>query len=218
MAESTIFVVGLTKSIKSYTLHLVSLDASTGSLISSVGVSSSITSPSSFLALTSAKSPHPTLAWLEDTDSYIHSLPLKSDLKGKSTKLRSDMYREIKDVGVSDAGVFMALKKDSTAHVLRMNVKDGVVENIWEFDNSVCPNPISLLYLPLLNMSRQAESPDNTPSIYSGGFDWSGKPYVGSYHYSHALGVCLFFLYLTYPTLTFPLIGCNIPSPRRQRP
>jgi len=155
------------KSLKSYTLHIVSLDASNGHQLFSIDVPSSISSPSDFLALTSSNSPSPILVWL-DEGSHVKSLVLQPELTLKVKTLRSEIYREIKDTGTSDAGIFVALKRDGTAHVLRIAKSSDAVDKVWEFDNS-------------------ADSSDVSESTYVGGFDWAGKPYVGRYYWSHAI-------------------------------
>lgn len=136
MTKSTVFTIGLVKSLKSYTLHIVSLDASNGHQLFSIDVPSSISSPSDFLALTSSKSPSPILIWL-DEGSHVKSLVLQPELTLKVKTLRSEIYREIKDTGTSDAGIFVALKGDGTAHVLRIAKSLDAVDKVWEFDNSV---------------------------------------------------------------------------------
>jgi hypothetical protein len=135
MTKSTTFAIGLTKSFKSYGLHVVSLDASKGHYLSSIDLPSSINGPSHFVVLTSAKSPNPILAWLDD--GHVKSQVLNSELSGRPKSLHTDIYREIQDIGVSDAGVFVALKRDGTSHVLRVSKLSDSVERVWEFDNSV---------------------------------------------------------------------------------
>ncbi|KIJ47261.1 hypothetical protein M422DRAFT_66579 [Sphaerobolus stellatus SS14] len=168
MTESTIYVIGLTKSFKSYTLHVVSLDATTGAQLSLTGIDSSINNPSEFIALTSAKSPNPILSWFNE--GHIHTLTLNPKMKNKVVKLK-DTYREIIDTATSDAGIFVASKEDGTSHVMRITKGHDSVESIWEFEN--------------------AEEADSK-SIYIGGFDWSAQPYIGRYYYSQSMSFATF--------------------------
>ncbi|KIJ24147.1 hypothetical protein M422DRAFT_56525 [Sphaerobolus stellatus SS14] len=163
MTESTIYVIGLTKSFKSYTLHVVSLDATTGAQLSSTSIDSSINNPSEFIVLTSAKSPNPILSWFNE--GHIHTLTLNPKMKNKVVKLK-DTYREIIDTATSDAGIFVASKEDGTSHVMRITKGHDSVESIWEFEN--------------------ADGADSK-SIYIGGFDWSAQPYIGRYYYSQSI-------------------------------
>ncbi|KAF8512945.1 DUF1620-domain-containing protein [Hysterangium stoloniferum] len=160
------YVVGLTKSFRSYTLHVVVLDSSTGALISSTDLSSSINGPADFVTLTSAKTPNPILAWLDE--GYIKAVVLDKDLKSKIRSNRDNIYEEIKDLGVNDAGILLALKQDGTSHVLRIDQEAQGVGKIWEFSNS-------------------ALATDQSQSIYAGGYDRVGLPYVARVHWSHTM-------------------------------
>ena len=133
--EATIYVVGLTKSFKGYTLHVVALDSSTGASISSVDVSSTVKKPSDFIALTSSQTPQPTLTWLED--GYIQSAVLTPELKLKARTIHGERYKELRDVGIADAGLVLALKPDETSHVIRVDKGTQGVQKVWEFANSV---------------------------------------------------------------------------------
>lgn len=133
--ESTLYLVGLTKSFKAYTLHVVALDSSTGTTISSSAVSSTVNGPSDFIALTSSQTPQPILTWLED--GYIKSVVLTPEVKSKPRTIRDDAYKEIKDVGIADAGIVVALKQDETSHVIRIDKATQGVQKVWEFANSV---------------------------------------------------------------------------------
>lgn len=133
--ESTLYLVGLTKSFKAYTLHVVALDSSTGTTISSSAISSTINGPSDFIALTSSRTPQPILTWLED--GYIKSVVLTPEVKSKPRTIHDDAYKEIKDVGIADAGIVVALKRDETSHVIRIDKAAQGVQKVWEFANSV---------------------------------------------------------------------------------
>jgi hypothetical protein len=134
--EAVTYVVGLTKSFKSYALHIVSLDSSTGVALSSREIPSSVNGPSDFVALTSSRSPQPILAWLED--GHVRTVTLVPELVVKARTIRDDIYKELKDVGIADAGIFVALKRDDTSHVIRVDRDTQSVKKVWEFANSVC--------------------------------------------------------------------------------
>lgn len=81
----------------------------------------------------------PYLAWLED--GAIKSIPLSASSKAPSpatTKLKD--FSSINDIGLGAHGMFVALKVDGTAHIIRVGEeeKDGKAPKaIWEFADSV---------------------------------------------------------------------------------
>ena len=163
--EAVTYVVGLTKSFMSYTLHVVSLDSSTGIALASVDVPSSINGPLDLVTLTSSRTPQPILAWLED--SHIRSVALTPNLAVKLHTIREDIYKELKDVGIADAGIFLALKRDDTCHVLRVDLGTQSVKKVWEFANSVrqfiCIIP--KIYLNWMRRLRRPTSPSSSTQV-----------------------------------------------------
>lgn len=141
----TIYLVGLTKAFQGYTLHVVALDSSTGTTLSSIDIPSRIDGPSDFIALTSSRTPQPILAWLDN--GYIKSVVLNPELKLKPQTIRDDMYKELRDVGIADAGMVIALTQNETSHVIRVNKGAQGVQKVWEFANSVC------LFLPMPSLT-----------------------------------------------------------------
>ena len=141
-SKATVYLVGLTKSFKGYTLRVVALDSSTGATLSSIDISSSV---SDFSTLTSSRTPQPILVWLDD--GYIKSIVFSPELKLKARTIRDDKYKELKDVGIADAGIIIALKEDETSHVIRVDKGAQGVQKVWEFANSVGLFCICHLYL-----------------------------------------------------------------------
>jgi len=134
---STIYVVGLAKSLASYTLHVTSLSSSTGEVVASVKFSSSIVEGSSAV-LTLSPGPttaNPRIVWLEA--GAIRSVSLVPQLTDKPTLVKGSEYRKIIDIGLESKGYFVALKTDDTGRVLRFDAERGILEVIWEFGNSV---------------------------------------------------------------------------------
>ncbi|KAF8508073.1 DUF1620-domain-containing protein [Gautieria morchelliformis] len=172
--EATLYLVGLTKSFKGYTLHVVALDASTGTTISSLGISSNVNGPSDFITLTSARTPQPILVWLED--GYIKSVVLAPELNLNPRTIREDVYKELRDVGIADAGIVLALKQEETSHVIRVDKIAQGVEKVWEFANSEA-------------------SSDQSESVYSSGIDMAGQPYVARTYWSHVMKASSFQLF-----------------------
>lgn len=104
----TVYVIGVSTSFASLTLHVASLSASNGQLIQSSEIPSSLHDPSTELfAFTSASSP--SVVWLEQ--GLVKFLPLSPNLKKKPSKLSGDQFTQILDVGLSKHGVLVGLNK-----------------------------------------------------------------------------------------------------------
>ncbi|KAJ3478666.1 hypothetical protein NLI96_g9601 [Meripilus lineatus] len=174
-----VYVVGLAKSLSSYTIHLTSLSPSTGSLIESIDIPSSIENgPSEIFILSPApsksapektqadqhqKAPH--LVWL--SQGLINSVALSPTLSEKPTKIKGSVYKGIVNVGLGEHGHFVGIKEDGSGRVVKLTSK-GALKVIWEFNDS-------------------ATSDSYTSSIYSGGLDRDGLPYISRVFWSHLL-------------------------------
>ncbi|KAI0318194.1 DUF1620-domain-containing protein [Amylostereum chailletii] len=162
---AAIYLVGLASSFSSYTLHITSLSPSTGQLLASVNVPSSISDgPSTLLALASPDTTR--VAWLEG--GLIHSVALSSDLHQKPTVHKSASFVSVVDVGLGTHGHFVALKQDGSGVVLALDAGKADVATLWEFSDS-------------------ARSDRYTESFYIGGVDKDGLPCVGRVFWSHVL-------------------------------
>ncbi|RPD68393.1 DUF1620-domain-containing protein [Lentinus tigrinus ALCF2SS1-7] len=167
VAPSTVYLLGLTKSFASYTLHITSLSPETGELINSGDIPSRITSGlSELLVLSDVKQPetNPQIVWLEE--GAIKAFPLTPGLKSKSSVVKGAVYKNIEDVGLSEYGQFVAIKDDGSGRVIKLTPEGLKV--IWEFSDS-------------------ATSPQRTGSIYSGGIDVDGFPYIARVFWMHTL-------------------------------
>ncbi|KAH9981995.1 hypothetical protein BJV74DRAFT_852482 [Russula compacta] len=166
---SAVYVVGLEKSFASFTLHVTSLSSSTGELVASVTFPSSITEgPSGILALSSDSTTlNPRVVWLET--GVIRSVSLVPHLTEKPTSVEGSVYTKIVDIGLQSKGHFVALKTDSTGRVLMLDADKAGLKVIWEFADSA-------------KSDRYAES------LYIGGLDRAGLPYVGRVFWSFVSG------------------------------
>ncbi|KAI0270649.1 DUF1620-domain-containing protein [Gloeopeniophorella convolvens] len=166
---STVYVVGLAKSFASYTLHVTSLSAATGELVTSANVPSSITDgPSGILTLSSDTADlSPRAIWLEA--GAIRSVALVPQLTEKPATVKGTTYSKIIDLGLQHKGYFVALKTDDAGRVLKLDADKEGLKVIWEFSDS-------------------AKSNKNTDSFYIGGLDKAGLPYIGRVFWSLALG------------------------------
>ncbi|GBE86822.1 hypothetical protein SCP_1000640 [Sparassis crispa] len=162
---SVTYVVGLAKSFASYTLHVTTLSSSTGELLESMSIPSSIKDGLvDFLVLSTAGQSEltPHAIWFED--GSIRVLKLTPEIKETSSTSKGAVYKRVVDVGLSEHGQFVALKDDGTAHIFKLT-EDGL-KAVWEFRDSASSN-------------QYAES------HYVGGLDKDGWPFIARVYWSH---------------------------------
>ena len=130
-----VYVIGLSKSLASYTLHITALSSSTGQVLDDVNVPSSIANPVSDMILLSLYVLHqhrPRIAWLEN--GQIKSKALTPDLKDPVGNVKNAQFDKLLDVGLSHYGHFVGVKKRVPAHVLKME-EDRTSIKLWgEFE------------------------------------------------------------------------------------
>jgi hypothetical protein len=137
VTPDAIYVIGISKSFASFTLHATSLHPSTGAVLSTRPIPSSIREPlNEFLALPSSalnnrKTQQPHIVWLEQNSLKFISLTPKLDNNAKSMK---GAYSKIIDANSGDHGHFVAIETDGTSKV--MNVGDGLMD-VLAFEGSV---------------------------------------------------------------------------------
>ncbi|KAI9509927.1 DUF1620-domain-containing protein [Russula earlei] len=165
---SAVYVIGLEKSFSSYTLRVTSLSSSTGEVLSSVNIPSSIVNGSStmFTLSSDTSTVDPRVVWLEA--GAIHSVSLVPSLTDRPTAIQGSGYKKMIDIGLENKGIFIALKADDTGRVFRLSTDKGILEVIWEFADSA-------------KSDRYAES------LYVGGLDGAGFPYIGRIVWSFVL-------------------------------
>ncbi|KAK0200946.1 DUF1620-domain-containing protein [Desarmillaria ectypa] len=161
---TVIYAVGLAKSYSSHTLHVAALSSESGQLLSSAHVASSIANPSTDFALLTSNAVS-RLAWLEQ--GALKSVVLSTSLKEKPTTTKGTTYKQLLDVGLSKHGYMVAIMSDGTGRVFRLEEDSSALNNILEFEGS-------------------ANDPRHSESLYTGGFDKGGYPYIGRLYWSHA--------------------------------
>ena len=119
-------------------LHVTTLSPSTGEVINSAKLASSIVDPlSQFISLTRAGSSQPMMLWLEQgTLRYIDLTPT---LNQKAKALKGTGYAKILDVGLDNQGHVVIVRDDGSTLILRFDAEIGVAKSIWEFQDSVGP-------------------------------------------------------------------------------
>lgn len=91
--------------------------------------------PASDLILLSHHVPHdysPRIAWLED--GQIKSKALTPDLKNAVGKVKNVEFEKLLDVGLTDYGHFVGLKKGEPARVLKMAEDGTSIDLLGEFE------------------------------------------------------------------------------------
>jgi hypothetical protein len=166
---STVYVIGLSKSSASYTLHVTSLSSSTGELVASVKFPSSIAEGSSDMLTLSSDTAtlDPRVVWLEA--GVIHSVSLVPHLTEKPTSVKDSTHSKIIDIGLQSKGHFIALNTDDTGRVFALDANNVGLKVVWEFADS-------------------AKSDRYSKSLYIGGLDQAGLPYIGRIFWSFLLG------------------------------
>ena len=143
VTDSTIYAIGLAKSYASYTLHITTLSAETGELLTTQNIPSSIESAlGDFFVLSSPTSEDPRLIWIEK--GVVKSVVLTQKLTSKSQSLPGSTNTRILDVGLSEHGLFVVKREDGSASVFKLI--QNTINHIWDFADSVC----GLLYLSRL--------------------------------------------------------------------
>ncbi|KIK01760.1 hypothetical protein K443DRAFT_550803 [Laccaria amethystina LaAM-08-1] len=163
--NDAIYAVGAAKSFASYTLHVAVLSPTTGELLASANLPSSIANPlREIMVLTCNDTDSTHAIWLEN--GLVKSLVLTPKLSNKPSTIEGAGYAQILDVGLSKYGQLVATREDGASRILKLD-EDGLsLASIWQFENS-------------------AHSKDNTDSIYAGGLDGLGRPYVSRVFWSH---------------------------------
>ena len=130
------YLLGLAKSLSSYTLHITSLSTDTGEAIHSGHIPSSITTGlSEAFILSDLKAPQtaPQVIWLEQ--GKIKALELTPELKAKPAAVKGAVYKKIADVGLSEHGQFVAIAEDGSGRVIKLTPEG--LKAIWEYTDSV---------------------------------------------------------------------------------
>lgn len=138
-----VYVVGISKSFASYTLHITAFHPTTGVVLSTKAIPSSIMRPLNevlVLSVSTAQNrqgqPHvqdPRVVWLEQ--KQLKSVPLTSTLDGKPTSLKGASFERILDAGLCDHGHFVAIAADGTGQVIRIG--GNGVEDVFKFEIAV---------------------------------------------------------------------------------
>jgi len=136
LTTDALYVVGIAKSIASYTLHVSTLSPSTGQVIVSANIASSIVDPlAHFAVLTRPNTTQPQALWIDqETLKYVGLTPT---LNEKAKTLKGTDYARILDVGLTDQGHAVISRKDGSSFVLTLDGEANSANSVWEFVDSV---------------------------------------------------------------------------------
>ncbi|CAA7264034.1 unnamed protein product [Cyclocybe aegerita] len=167
LTPTTLYAVGLAKSIASYTLHVTSLSPATGEVITSSNIASSIVDPlTQFTVLARPDLAKPVALWLEQ--GALRYVGLSPNLKEKAKPIKGANYASIIELGLEQHGQAVVVRQDGSSFVLRLDGDVGYAKAVWEFEDS-------------------ATSVANTDSMYAGAIDALGQSYVGRVYWSHRM-------------------------------
>ncbi|ESK86134.1 duf1620 domain-containing protein [Moniliophthora roreri MCA 2997] len=164
VSSDAIYVVGLASSFASYTLHVTALSPATGEVLATAHIPSTVADGLNDFITLSSSTGEPYLLWLESNS--IKHLPLTPSLGGKASSYRTSMFRKLVNIGLESQGMFVGIKIDGTAQALKLQ-NDGV-KLVWDFEDS-------------------APTDKHSESVYAGGWDKDGKPYIGRLYWSYSL-------------------------------
>ena len=121
----------MAKSIASYTLHVSTLSPSTGQVIVSANILSSIVDPlAHFAVLTRPDTTHPQALWIEQ--ETLRFVGLTPTLKEKGRQLKGTGYTRIMDIGLNDQGHAVISRKEGSSFVLKFDEVNSA-KSVWEF-------------------------------------------------------------------------------------
>ena len=125
----------MAKSIASYTLHVTTLSPSTGQVIISANILSSIVDPvAHFAVLTRPDATQPQALWIEQ--ETLRFVGLTPTLKEKGKQLQGTGYTRILDIGLNDHGHALISRKEGSSFVLKFDEANSA-RSVWEFVDSV---------------------------------------------------------------------------------
>ena len=142
----------MAKSFASYTLHVTTLSPSTGQLIVSANIISSIVDPlAHFAVLTRPNSTQPQALWIEQ--ETLRFVGLTPTLKEKGRQMQGTGYTRILDIGLNDQGHALISRKEGSSFVLKFDEVNSA-KSLWEFVDSVSLSfsskiPIRFLIVPV---------------------------------------------------------------------
>jgi hypothetical protein len=174
--------VGVTKSLASFTLHVVALSPFDGDELSTKNVPSSIAEAlTGFLTLSNPAAPQ--IVWLEE--GSVKSITLTPILNVKVTTVKGATFGRIMDVGIAEQGHFVAVHTDGSATVFRSQTDRTGLKSVWEFEQSV--RALCLSYSTYYSLLIQDDMVD---PIYAAGLDEHNHVHASRVYWAPSIMVC----------------------------
>ena len=136
-SSTALYVIGVTKSFRSYTLTVVSLNPGNGEVIETVNIPSDLADLDNYRVLLGPGRGPTTLVWLEGES--VKTVTLTADLSQikKATSTKYGPYDRVLDLGVEELGYLAAIKKNGEADIYRID-RDGLgMKKVVSLDSSV---------------------------------------------------------------------------------
>lgn len=136
-SSTALYVIGLTKSFRSYTLTVVSLNPENGEVIETANIPSDLSDLDNYHVLLGTTRGPTSLVWLEGESIKTVALTVDLSQIKKATSTKYGPYDRVLDLGVEESGYLTAIKKDGEVVVYKID-RDGLGMNkIISFDTSV---------------------------------------------------------------------------------
>lgn len=136
-SSTALYVIGLTKSFRSYTLTVVSLNPENGEVIETANVPSDLAALDNHRVLLGTNRGPATLVWLEGES--VKTVSLTADLSRfkKTASTKYGPYNRLLNLGVEEFGYLAAIKKDGETDIYKID-RDGLGMNkVAGFESSV---------------------------------------------------------------------------------
>jgi len=134
LTPSALYLVGIAKSMESYTLQVTSLVPETGELIMNANIPSSIRDPIADLyVLSNGISENNRVVWIEQ--GSLKHVSLVPELNAKPVAVKNSEFGLLVDVGVTDNGYIIAVRKDGSGRIIKL--VDNGVKSVYDFKDDV---------------------------------------------------------------------------------
>ncbi|KAH7107261.1 hypothetical protein BKA62DRAFT_682862 [Auriculariales sp. MPI-PUGE-AT-0066] len=164
--HNAVYVLGLVKSFRSYTLRVTALEVTKGTVFATQDFHSDIVEANdAFVSILARSAAFPTIIWVDNGQAM--SLALNEALDNKPVKVNDGKFERVLDVGLEHSGLLVGIREDGSAHALSYEDKSSTVIVKHAFPVS----KRSTLY---------------TDAIYLGTLDKQGRPYIGRTFWMHS--------------------------------
>ena len=137
-------MVGLVKSVASYSLHITALSAETGLELAAAHIPSSIYNGlTDFLVISDSTAEEPYVIWLEHAQKSnnkwkdIRFAKLSPEMRGQPKALKGAQFRSLRNIGLNERGMFVGIRSDGAGMAMKLDRGSQGLNLVWEFEESV---------------------------------------------------------------------------------